>query len=116
MELVHISSSYHVRRQFIRQFDGIFSVNGIATSSGHGASIAARFDQVRTVLGQASILFVLTLHLVQVVVLKPETCIRYFIPNRLNRTVLRPDPVDVRSPTTTLVRVVIFTARMGQPL
>ncbi len=33
MELVHISSSYHVRRQFIRQFDGIFSVNGIATSS-----------------------------------------------------------------------------------
>ena len=38
--------------------------------------------------GQASILFVLTLHLVQVEVLKPETCIRYFIPNRLNRTVL----------------------------
>jgi len=33
MEMVQLSGSYHLRRQFIRQFDGIFSVNGMATSS-----------------------------------------------------------------------------------
>ena len=33
METGQLSSRYHLRREFIRQFDGIFPVNRIATSS-----------------------------------------------------------------------------------